>query len=482
MRKVKKFLILIFSIISILIGIIYVTSPLWVRYAIFYVLNKNFGESFKVEDVRYVFPDKIQIAKLELGNFASFSNVSLSIGDAIKLSPITLELVKPKIIIIHDEKGEWKFPEIPGIGKSGTSSQNISIELKGKIKDGIFVIRDLKLKKDIEINKVNGDLSYKNQVINYNVATILDDGLNIKAYGYYNFSKLSGDLTFEFKNTNATIWAPIFLPDMFKVEKGTFSGWFNTKGDKDKWSYSGEVDAKDIKGSISGVPGIIENVYTKVKINNENISIVLGNGVWFESLVNFSGKVAPNPDIQISFKNLNGEKIDKEFLNSALKLKGRGEGNLNIKNSWDKPWISGVVYIKDGTIYDIKFDNISLNLDAKIPGFLVSFTGDLEIGKASGNMNYDLEKNAGKFYLSGENVRLDKISKLFNLPDIEGNGSLEVKGNKEAGKGWRVFVNGVIENGKMGDYSAEKIIFSLENEEGSLNFDLLKNSGFFLKS
>jgi len=479
MKKVKKFLILVFSIVFILIGIIYITSPLWVKYVVVYVLNRSFGESFKVEDVRYIFPNKIQIAKLELGNFALFTNVSLSVGDAIKLSPITLEFIKPKIIIIHDEKGEWKFPEIPGIGKSGTSSQNINIEIKGKIKDGIFVIRDLKLKKDIEINKVNGDLSYKNQVINYDVATILADGQNIKAYGYYNFSKLSGDLTFEFKNTNATIWAPIFLPDIFKVEKGTFSGWFNTKGDKDKWSYSGEMDTKEVKGSISGVPGTIENVCMKVKINNENISVVQGDGVWFEASVNFSGKVAPDPDIQVSFKNLNGEKIDKEFLNSSLKLKGKGEGNLIIKNSWDKPWISGEVYIKDGTIYDIKFDNIALNLDAKIPGLLVSFTGDLEIGKASGNMNYELEKNSGKFYLSAENIRLEKISKLFNLPDIEGKGSLVVKGNKEASKGWKVFVDGVIENGKMGDYSAEKIIFSLENEERSLNFDLLRNSVFF---
>lgn len=43
----KKFLILVFSIVFILIGIIYITSPLWVKYVVVYVLNRSFGESLR---------------------------------------------------------------------------------------------------------------------------------------------------------------------------------------------------------------------------------------------------------------------------------------------------------------------------------------------------------------------------------------------------------------------------------------------------
>jgi len=243
MKKLTKVLLIFTSTLISLIFFVIITSPFWVKPLIYYILEKNFGNYIRAEDVRYIFPNKLQISTLEIGGFASFSNASISLQNLIKLSPINIELTKPKITIIHNEKGEWIFPQIPGIDTSKPGgSGSINVEIKAKIKDGIVIVRDLRIKKDIEIGKVNGDLSWKNQVITYSVSTFIDNQ-QIKSYGNYDFSNEKGSLTFEFKNALANVWAPIFLSDIFQIEKGYFTGWINTQGEKSFWSATGEINA-----------------------------------------------------------------------------------------------------------------------------------------------------------------------------------------------------------------------------------------------
>lgn len=478
MKRLIRSFVLFFVIISAILGAIYFTAPLWVRPLIFHLINKNFGDKIYVEDVRYVFPDKVSISKLEIANFASFSNVNVSIGNAIRLSPITLELVKPKLIVIHNEKGEWSFPPIPGIQSSGQGSNNINIEIKAKIKDGIVVVRDLKLSKDIEIKNVNGDLTWKSQIISYTVSTSIDKQF-IKSYGNYDFSKEKGDLTFEFKNTLAEVWAPIFLPDIFSIEKGFFTGWINTKGEKTTWKVKGEIEAYNTEGKFTFLKSRFTNVATKVKIEDEVINILEGKGNLLNAEIKFSGKVMPIPYFYVTFKNLNLELLDKEILEGRVKLSGLANGQIFVSDSWEKALIDGSIEAEKGSIYDFMFNKIQIMSKSKLPLIKLDLSGDLDLGNIKGNISFNLENNTGNFELKAEDVKVEKIAKLFNLPEMEGKGDVLIKGKKE--KEWVLSVNGVIENGRLGDYSAERILFGFENEDINIDLNILNNKSFFFQ-
>ncbi|HOP95786.1 MAG TPA: hypothetical protein PL130_08460, partial [Dictyoglomaceae bacterium] len=117
--------------------------------------------------------------------------------------------------------------------------------------------------------------------------------------------------------------------------------------------------------------------------------------------------------------------------------------------------------------------------NSKLPLIDVNFSGGFKIGTIQGKVNFDMDKNSGEVSAVGKSSDIKEIGKLLGLPDIEGKTSLELSGKKEKDKGWKIYVKGTIENGKLGEYSAEKITFSLENEEGTLNFDFSQNKGFF---
>lgn len=482
MKKVIKVLISIFIGLSLLGGGLYLTIPLWFKPLVFYILNKNFGNVIYVEDIKYVFPNKIAISTLGVANLASFSNVNVLIQNPIKLSPIILELVKPKIIVIHNEKGEWTFPPIPGIDTSKDKGvSDINVEIRANIRDGIVVFRDLKLKKDIELSKVNGELFWKNQVVSYTVSTLID-GQSIKSYGNYDFSKEKGDLTFEFQKAFAEVWGPLFLPEIFTIEKGLFTGWFNTKGEKGNWKVKGEIEAYNAEGRISPFKSRFTNISLKLKIDGENINITEGKGNLNDSAIKFSGKLMPIPLLDINFKNFDLEALDKEFFEGNAKLKGKVEGEIIVSDSWEKPLVKGNLTAKNISIYDFEFKEIKITTDSNLPSISAEILGKMELGNIKGKVSFNLENNMGSFNIDGENINVEKIAEIFNLPKMEGKGSVSIKGLKD--KEWKIYISGVIENGRLGDYSAERILFNFENEGKDLNFhELLKiKSFFFLKS
>jgi len=480
--KLRKFMKILISVLILIPILLILTSSIWVKPLASYLLHKNFGDAIKVEDVSYIFPNKIALSKFELGDAVSLSNVNVAVASPLKLSPITLEVVKPKIVIIHDEKGNWTFPPIPGINDTSNlpqPSSGVNIEVKAKIVDGIVTIRDLKLKKEIQIPKVNGNVVWKDQKITYTASTIIDFSQSIKSYGFYDFSKVAGDLSFEFKNASANTWGPVFLPDLFNIEKGVFTGLINTKGEKDKWQLKGDIEANEVVGGITDIPGKFEKIYTKVKIENEDIEVSEGKGMWNGASLRISGKVSPKPSFEVSFDGLNAEILAKELVGDDIQIKGIAKGNLKIGNSWEKPYITGRALLSNGSIYGVEFSTIEITSNSKLPLIDVNFSGGFKIGTIQGKVNFDMDKNSGEVSAVGKSSDIKEIGKLLGLPDIEGKTSLELSGKKEKDKGWKIYVKGTIENGKLGEYSAEKITFSLENEEGTLNFDFSQNKGFF---
>ncbi len=482
MMKLRKFLKILISLLLLIPILLILTSSIWVKPLASYLLYKNFGDSIKVEDVSYIFPNKITLSKFELGDAVSLSNVSVAVASPLKLSPITLEVVKPQIVIIHDEKGGWTFPPIPGINDTSGISQpssGVNIEVKAKIVDGIVIIRDLKLKKEIRIPKVDGNVSWKDQKITYTASTVIDSSQTIKSYGFYDFSKVAADLSFEFKNASANTWAPLFLPDLFNIEKGVFTGLINVKGEEDVWKVKGNIEANEVFGEITNVPEKFEKISTKVKIDGDDIEVLEGKGMWNGASLKLSGKVSPKPSFEVSFDGLNAEALVKELIGEDVQVKGTAKGNLKIGNSWEKPSIIGSASLSNGSIYGVDFSTIELTSNSKLPLIDVNFSGSLKIGNIQGKVNFDIDKNLGEVSAAGESSDIKEIGKLLGLPDIEGKTSIELSGKKEKDKGWKIYVKGTIENGKLGEYSAEKITFSLENEEGTLNFDFSQNKGFF---
>ncbi len=475
-KLIKSFLILFIVIFSIII-LLALTSPWWAKSLVSYILEKNFGKYAKAEDVKYIFPNKLEISTLEVANFATFSNVSISLQNLLKLSPINIELTKPKMIVIHNEKGEWTFPQIPGIDTSKSNNAgNIGIEIVAKIKDGIVVVRDLKIKKDIEIQKVNGNLHWKNQVITYNVSTSINNQ-EIKSYGNYNFSREEGDLTFEFKNALAEVWAGVFLPDIFYIEKGYFTGWINTKGNKNGWAVSGEINAFNVEGRIASFTPKFINVSTKVKIEGENINILDGRGNFWEGDIKFLGKATPKPEMNIIFEGLNLENIDKEFFKSSINLRGKAKGEFSVSESWENAIIKGYIIAEKGSIYNFAFNTIKIDTNSKLPLVNAKILGDLDLGNLKGKVSFDLKSALIDLNLEANNVKIEKIAEIFNLPQMEGKGDVTIEAKKD--KKWKISVSGVIENGKLGDYSAESIKFNFKNED--IDFNLPFGNSFFFQ-
>ena len=475
-KLIKGFLILFLVIFSIVI-LLALTSPWWAKSLVSYILEKNFGKYAKAEDVKYIFPNKVEISTLEVANFATFSNVSISLQNPLKLSPINIELTKPKMIIIHNEKGEWTFPQIPGIDTSkSNNANNISIEIKAKIKDGIVVVRDLKIEKDIEVQKVNGNLYWKNQMITYSVSTSINNQ-EIKSYGTYDFSKEEGNLTFEFKNALADVWAGVFLPNIFYIEKGYFTGWINTKRDKNDWVVSGEINAFNVEGRIASLTPKFVNVSTKVKIDGENINILDGRGNLWDADIKFLGKATPKPEMNISFESLNLEKIDKEFFKGSINLRGKAKGEFSISESWENAIIKGYIIAEKGSIYNFDFNNIKIDIDSKLPLVNAKILGDLDLGNLNGKISFDLKSTLINLNLEANNVKIEKIAEIFNLPKMEGKGDVTIEAKKD--KKWKISVSGIIENGKLGDYSAESIEFNFENED--IDFNLPFGDSFFFQ-
>ncbi|HOJ93212.1 MAG TPA: hypothetical protein PKW23_06115, partial [Dictyoglomaceae bacterium] len=79
MRKLRKFIKILISVLILIPIFLILTSSLWVNPLASYLLHKNFGDSIKVEDVSYIFPNKITLSKFELGDAVSLSNVSVAV-------------------------------------------------------------------------------------------------------------------------------------------------------------------------------------------------------------------------------------------------------------------------------------------------------------------------------------------------------------------------------------------------------------------
>jgi hypothetical protein len=85
-----------------------------------------------------------------------------------------------------------------------------------------------------------------------------------------------------------------------------------------------------------------------------------------------------------------------------------------------------------------------------------------------GNIEYNIDKNQGNIDLKGDNIPIENIGKLFNLQEIDGIANINIKGKGE--KIWKFTVEGEIINGKVGEYSAEKVNLSVEGEWDLSNF------------
>ncbi|MGB9857569.1 MAG: hypothetical protein ACPLKX_05425 [Dictyoglomaceae bacterium] len=461
----RKSLLIIGILLVLIIGVI-LTSPLWTKSLILYFIEKSFGGQVKVEEVNFVFPNKIYAGNLSIGNEIVLAKVGVSVGNIFNLSPINIELIKPKIVIIHDEKGEWTFPTIPGLQRPSGTSTTLNVEIRAKIKDGIVIVRDLKTKKDITIPKVNGNLSFKDQKIAYTATAILSEE-RIGSTGIYNFSENSGSLSFDFKNANAKDWAHLFILDFFLIDSGKFTGNISVSGKGKDWFTKGNIDAQDVKIRLKDSDLSLENTETSISIDKHGIRINKGQGNWEGAVINFSGEIMPEFSLDLSIKDLDLSKIDKIYFSNSLALIGKGEGSLKILGKLETPNILGKFFIKQGSISNLLFSNLEISSDSLFPKLNIKMSTLLASGKLEGSLEYDLNKSQGNIYLKGENIPIQNFVKPFNLPPLEGIASLEVKGSKE--KIWKFTVVGEVYEGKLGEYSAEKINFSFEGES-DLNF------------
>lgn len=464
MRKVLTILI----IFSVLFWGVILSFPLWIKPLLLYILERNFGGKIQVEEVNFVFPNKIYAGNINIDNKIALANVSLSIGNIFKLSPINLDLTKPKIVIIHNEKGEWTFPSIPGLeGTTGGSTTNINIEIRAKINDGIVVVKDIKTKKEISISKVNGNLIFKDQKITYTVTALLPEE-SYKSIGLYNFSDNSGNLSFEFKNANAKDWAPFFLPDLFLVDSGKFNGNITVFSETKNWYVKGNIDANKVKIELKDLKLSIDNFDTKVSIDKEVIKLDKGQGEWNGALLNLTGKILPDLSLEIDIKNLDLSQIDSLYLSNNLSLNGKGNGSFKILGKFENPNISGKFSVKEGSIYNLSFSNLELSSNSVFPKLNINISTFLESGKIEGNLNYDINKTQGNISLKGEGLNIKNLIEPLNLPPIEGIASLKIDGKGE--KIWKFNIEGEILEGKFGEYSAEKLKFNVEGEWDLSNF------------
>lgn len=464
----KRFIFILSVFLTIMIGMV-LTSPIWVRSLFLYVLEKNFGGKVEVEEVSFIFPNKIYAGNLKIGDKVALANVGVSVGNIFKLSPINIELTKPKIVVIHNEKGEWTFPTIPGLQETTGTSTTLNIEIKAKIKEGIVIVRDVKTKRDITIPNVNGDLSFKDQKISYTATAILSEE-RFGSIGTYNFSESSGNLSFDFKNANAKDWALLFIPDLFLVDSGRFTGNISVIGVGKEWYVKGNIDAQKVNGSLKDFNLFLDNIETSISIDKDVIKINKGKGNWEGAVINLSGKITPDFSLDLDIKDLDLSKIDKIYLSNSLSLRGKGDGSVKIIGKFENPNIIGKISIKEGSIYDVPFSSLELSSNSTFPDLKIKISAVLSPGRLEGDLEYNISKNQGNVSLKGQELFIQNLVKPFNIPPMEGIASLEVRGKGE--KVWKFTVEGEIYDGKLGDYSAEKINFSLEGE-----WDL--NSFFF---
>jgi hypothetical protein len=464
MRKI----LIIASIFLISFFIFLLLSPLWIEPLILHLLEKNLGGKIKIDKVTFIFPNKIYASNLNWENRFILANVALSIENILKLSPINLELIKPKIIITHNEKGEWVFPSIPGLTGGGNSQGvNINVEVKAKIKDGIVLVRDLKTKKEIEISPVNGNFAYKDQKITY-TASYVSNIYKLGSNGTYDFSKNSGTLEFIFQDADAKDWALFFIPEFFNVNSGKFTGNLSVIGNGKDWYVKGVIDAKSVSASIKDLKLTLQDIETNIIIDKDLIEIKKGRGNWEGAMLYVVGKILPEFSLGININSLDLSKIDNLYLSNSMSLKGIGNGDLEIKGKFDSPNILGKISIKEGSIYKISFSNLELSSNSKYPNLNLGISFLLEQGKVMGNIEYNIDKNQGNIDLKGDNIPIENIGKLFNLQEIDGIANINIKGKGE--KIWKFTVEGEIINGKVGEYSAEKVNLSVEGEWDLSNF------------
>ncbi len=458
MKKVLKILI----IILIFLGGMILSSPLWIKSLLLYVLEKNFGDEVKIEEVSFIFPNKLYAGNIYISNNIALANVGMSIGNIFKLSPLYLDLTKPKIVIIHNEKGEWTFPSIPGLegAKNGTSNI-INIEIRAKINEGIVIVRDIKTKKDINISNVNGNLVYKDQKITYTATAVLSEE-SYKSVGVYNFSDNSGNLSFEFKNANAKDWAPFFLPDLFLVNLGKFDGNISVFSENNKWYVKGNIDANKVRIGLKDLNLNIDDFNTAISIDKEVIKIINGQGKWDGAILSISGKILPDFSLEIGIKDLDLSRIDSLYFSNNLSLNGKGNGNFKILGRIENPDILGKLSVKEGSIYNLSFSNLELISNSKFPKININISTSLESGKIEGAIEYDINKTQGKLTINGEKINIKDLIKPFNLPPVEGIASLKIEGKGE--KVWKFNIEGEVLEGKLGEYSTEKLKFFLEGE------------------
>jgi len=468
---VKK-LLTILSVFLFLFGVLLLTSPLWGRIIIKYALEKTFGGSVKCGDVRFVFPNKIYAGDLSIGNRIFLANVGVSVENVLKLSPINLELTKPKIIIIHNEKGEWVFPEIPGLGNisGGTSTSTINIEIRAKVKEGVVIVRDIKTKKETNVSNVSGEFNYKNQVISY-TATSTSSKETLSSQGTYNFSESSGVLNFSFKNAKAKDWAHLFLPDLFVTEDGTFTGSLSIAGKGAEWYVNGNLSIQDTTISLKDFNLSIKKITANIVIDKNNIILKNGQGYWETSEINLSGRFTPDLLLDLNIKNLDISNIDEKYLSNNFGLKGIGNGSFKIEGKYETPSILGKISVKNGEIFRLSFDTLDITSSSTLPNLNLDLSALFLGGKMTGKLTYNMDKQKGELLLNGENIPIQNIAKSFNLPPIEGIANFSLKGSGE--KTWKLLLTGTLQNGKLGEYSAEKVDFSVEGES-DLNFFFLK--------
>ncbi|MCX7846308.1 MAG: hypothetical protein N2312_06820 [Dictyoglomaceae bacterium] len=464
MKKILPILIIILALFWSVI----LSSPIWIKYLFLFILERNFGGKIQVEEVSYVFPNEIYAGKINIGSKVALANVRVSVGNIFKLSPINLDLTKPKIVIIHNEKGEWTFPSIPGLeGATGSSTSNINIEIRAKINEGIVIIRDLKTKKEITISKVNGNLIFKDQKITYTVTSSLVEE-SYKSIGVYNFSDNSGNLSFEFKNANANDWASFFLPDFLIINSGKFNGNISVFSESNNWYVKGSVDANKVKVGVKDFNLSVDNFDTKVSIDKEVIKLDKGQGEWNGAILNLVGKILPELSLEIDIKNLDLSKIDSLYLSNNLSLNGKGNGNFKVLGKLENPNILGKFSVKEGRIYNFSFSNFELISNSLFPKLNINISTNLESGKIEGILDYDIDKTKGSISLKGEDINIENLIKPLNLPPAEGKTSLKIEGKGE--KIWKFNIEGEIFDGKLGEYSAEKIKFNVEGEWDLSNF------------
>ncbi len=464
MKKLLKILI----IILILFGGIIISSPIWIKSLLIYVLEKNFGGEIKIEELSLTFPNKLFAGNIYIGNKIALANVSLSVGNIFRLSPVYLDLTKPKILVIHNEKGEWIFPSIPGLeGAKNGASNILNIEIRAKINEGIVIVRDIKTKKDINISNVNANLVYKDQKITYTATAVLPEE-RYKSVGVYKFSDNSGNLSFEFKHANAKDWAPFFLPDLFLVNFGKFNGNISVFSENNMWYVKGNIDANKVKIGLKDFNLNIDNFNTVISIDKEVIKISKGQGELNGAILSVSGKVLPDLSLEIGIKDLDLSNIDSLYLSNNLSLKGKGDGNFKILGKLENPDILGRFSIKEGSIYNLSFSNLELISNSKFPKININISASLKSGKIEGFAEYDINKTQGKLTINGENIDIRGLIEPFNLPPVEGTASLKIEGKGE--KVWKFNIEGEVLEGKLGEYSAEKLKFFVEGEWEFFNF------------